>query len=698
MKRSVSVFLCFCLLSVLSCGALSGSFLAAAESPTSDSLSPLPVSYGKTYTLDPFGCVPSTGYEDDGTKLTDHIFASKKLSDSETDGWIGYTSDGGDFLIEIILDLGNFYQNLRHFTVSCLQNTSAGVYFPSLVRYAISEDGRQFTYIGDGICDCDLTADPYCGLFNLTTDAATEARYVRVTLEGKTGQSIFLCEAVVEGRANTTRIQKKAIEGEQYIDTQGVIYTLRDGYAVVSGYLDTTPAAESGSLTPSSADFSREGDYLLGAGSSNEVTVHAEFVDAENANFSNLTNDIRLIVIHNTATVEPSTTASLYHRKLLNGTSDSSWHYTVDNGTVIYHTIPDEYAAWHAGSSENYASIGIELCVNGAPVRSSGAFVFSGEAFQRWVNDIFLKTIENTAVLVAELLIRYDLPEEAVVQHYDCSGKNCPQWMRYQASSDSFVHDGDLWLVLKERIHAYYTQMSGQSGFTRPASNVVLPEYLLFFDGLSYPVTEIGDAAFAGKSPVLESITLPDTIDKIAENAFADSFGLISVKISSENTAFRLQGTDLYDLQGNLLFTPAVSTAALPDLDGMPDLWIETAEDGTSWLLGLSEGCTVEEIRALSGCDNIQLYAETAATGAFLIWDGAPLRIVLQGDANGDGKVSATDYMIAKRTVLGTYSPTPITARALMLTDGKTVSAVDYMKLKRYILGTYDLQKPVKPF
>ncbi|MCH5183593.1 MAG: N-acetylmuramoyl-L-alanine amidase [Oscillospiraceae bacterium] len=688
--RFGAFLLCICL--CLACMSASA-FRSDAEE--ADTRSPLPVSYGKPYQITLSGCSPTSGWTDTGKQLTDRAFGSGRLTADDAGNWTGYTSNGGNFTVQILLDLGMVYGNLRHFTVSFLQNTGEGIYFPGAVRYEVSTDGKRFTSLGEGECDCDLDADPYCGLFNLTLQKDVEARYVRININGGAGQSVFLCEVIAEGRAQLTRIGKQAAEGTEYTDEQGVVYTLQNGEAVVTGYRDTALTSQDGTLLPSDANFSREGDYILGAGSKNPVTVHAEFIPQENINFSRLSNDIRAIVIHNTATVEESTTASLYHGKLLRGNSDSSWHYTVDDGGIIYHSVPDEYAAWHAGSDENYASIGIELCVNGAPTAGGTNFIFKGEAYERWVEERFRKTIENTAVLVAELLIKYDLPESAVLQHNDCSGKNCPQWMRYCSSDGKYRREGDLWIVLMDRIHEYYTALSANAQAFTPAEHVVLPEYLLFTGGISAPVTKVASGAFAGKGPVLRSIFLPDTVTKVAPDAFTDTASLEAVTVSPSHPTLSLRGAELYDKNGTLLFSPKKTEETVPSPREDSGLWVEE-HDGEYWLLGLPGPCDAETLRLLYGAEELRLYANAVGTGAFVMADGAPMRIVLQGDATGDGAVGATDYMLTKRTVLGSYHPAPIFARAMMITNGKTVGAVDYLILKRCVLGTFSMPKPIR--
>lgn len=62
------------------------------------------------------------------------------------------------------------------------------------------------------------------------------------------------------------------------------------------------------------------------------------------------------------------------------------------------------------------------------------------------------------------------------------------------------------------------------------------------------------------------------------------------------------------------------------------------------------------------------------------------------GDANGDGRVNAVDYMLVKRDVLGTFSLGKRVGYADVNRDG-AVNAVDYMLIKRAVLGTYALPR-----
>ncbi len=64
-----------------------------------------------------------------------------------------------------------------------------------------------------------------------------------------------------------------------------------------------------------------------------------------------------------------------------------------------------------------------------------------------------------------------------------------------------------------------------------------------------------------------------------------------------------------------------------------------------------------------------------------------------RGDANNDGVLSAIDYALVKRSVLGTYTLTPeMLAAADINGDGK-LTAYDYALIKRSVLGTYTISE-----
>lgn len=127
-----------------------------------------------------------------------------------------------------------------------------------------------------------------------------------------------------------------------------------------------------------------------------------------------LHEETKYITYHDTGNHTPGANA-LMHANYMESTYNvndraRSWHYTVDDKSV-YHHIPDNEVAWQGDSYEAYAmSIGIETCVD-----------FGSDLYATW---------QRTAKLIANLLVKHNLPLESIKQHYDFSGKNCPQTLR----------------------------------------------------------------------------------------------------------------------------------------------------------------------------------------------------------------------------------------------------------------------------
>ncbi len=142
----------------------------------------------------------------------------------------------------------------------------------------------------------------------------------------------------------------------------------------------------------------------------------------------------KYVVIHNTDNWRTGAGAkahSQYLKSFEQGQRPLAWHYTVDD-EAIYKSLPEEEAAYHAGDGAegegNLYGIGIEICLNKQP---------RGEK----PSEAFIKAVKNTAVLAAELMVKYSLPIENVRQHNAFSGKNCPSCMRENGMWDEFISD-----------------------------------------------------------------------------------------------------------------------------------------------------------------------------------------------------------------------------------------------------------------
>lgn len=154
------------------------------------------------------------------------------------------------------------------------------------------------------------------------------------------------------------------------------------------------------------------------------VPVYTELMPEDLPGRTGVIREIKYIVIHETGNTNVGANAQRHSEYLLSGKSgDTSWHYTVDD-SQIYHHVPDNEIAFHAGDTHNpdggnAHGIGIELCVN--------------------ADGDYEKTLDNGAKLVAYLMKAYDLDIDAVTQHADYMEKNCPQQLRDSGRWDEFL-------------------------------------------------------------------------------------------------------------------------------------------------------------------------------------------------------------------------------------------------------------------
>lgn len=172
-----------------------------------------------------------------------------------------------------------------------------------------------------------------------------------------------------------------------------------------------TPAED---ITENRADV----DTVLG------IPLKTAYISPDLEGRPGIKRKVKYIVIHETGNPVRGANAQSHSVFLQGGGEGStSWHYTVDDHE-IYHHIPDNEVAWHAGdrlreTGGNLNGIGVELCTN--------------------VDGDFDKTFVNGAKLTAYLLKAYDLDISAVKQHGDFMEKNCPEHIRDQGRWNEFI-------------------------------------------------------------------------------------------------------------------------------------------------------------------------------------------------------------------------------------------------------------------
>lgn len=115
----------------------------------------------------------------------------------------------------------------------------------------------------------------------------------------------------------------------------------------------------------------------------------------------------------------------------------ASAHYFVDHapGAEVWQSVPETDTAWHCGARSyvhptcrNANSIGIEMCCKKGP---SGWYIEE-------------ETLAAAAELGRDIMVRYGIPMDHVLRHYDVTGKLCP-WP---------LVDETAWANFKKRLEA----------------------------------------------------------------------------------------------------------------------------------------------------------------------------------------------------------------------------------------------------
>ncbi|MBP5155720.1 MAG: N-acetylmuramoyl-L-alanine amidase [Clostridia bacterium] len=698
-KRIVSCLALFALGFSLLCGAAAKEEESMPDSPyigiTDEYL--VPVGVGAEYSVDLGGAAYLPGCADDGKLLTDRVYTKPDSKLLTFDKWAA-AAGGSAFTASVTIDLGRTVTGLSLFYVRALKMEQKNIPEPKSIRFYCSADGKDYTYVGEGKTPADMTEKIQTAVYFTENDRTYDARYVRIAIDCDAGKGFAFNEAGVCVRALGLRARPD--ENGMFYGSNGLRYRLfEDGTAGVCAsegvYMEVR-----GINPRCGVSYDATGiRFYMGSGVGREVSVTADLINESNPNWSAVPNDIRYIIVHNTATMEEETTAEYYNTILHTTKEEKSWQYTVDEHG-IYHSAPDSIVAWHAGSAMNYNSIGIEMCVEGAPVGRDGMPRFTGADYDEWVNTRFRETMKNTAVLVAELLVRYGLGPESVLQHNDASGKECPLWMRYNGGG-TFIHEGILWKEFMGFVRENYAKLTegAETVYRDVATETVIPDYILLADGKIAPVTRICSGAFAGAGGCMRSLTVPETVTEIEPGAFDGCTELTKIYVSGRNPAYRIADGALCEVSGRTVFDPADLLLPAPQPKPGSPLELVTI-DGRYYAVITKKGYTAADLISDYGADSgIARNAKGAVsdngavlgTDARVDLDGTRIYALVKGDGNGDGKIGSADYAMAKRIFLGTYPGGSVRTGALALTDGKAVHAVDYAKLKRHVLGTYDL-------
>lgn len=126
------------------------------------------------------------------------------------------------------------------------------------------------------------------------------------------------------------------------------------------------------------------------------------------------------IVIHYTGALGSAKQSCQY---FAGGDRQASAHFFVDYNGDVYQSVEEKNVAWHCGATSykhpkcrNANSIGIELCCK---TKGNTSIADANWYFED-------ATVTSAIALTKELMVKYNIPADHVIRHYDVTGKTCP--------------------------------------------------------------------------------------------------------------------------------------------------------------------------------------------------------------------------------------------------------------------------------
>lgn len=221
---------------------------------------------------------------------------------------------------------------------------------------------------------------------------------------------------------------------------------------------------------------------------------------------------------------------------------------------------------------------------------------------------------------------------------------------------------------------------------SEPSSSINLPASVEYFIGADEDsLVSVGEAVKTGSGTYVDYVLDLDAPSEVtvARAKIKPSSGMF-VFVSE----FEIMTTETVEL------TPT-------ERDGLHFLYNSTATVDGEYLRGVKHGTTTAGLAAYINlndsivvrhadgtvCDaDDRLVTGDRLEAYFYDTLLESLTIVIEGDYDGDGRVSATDYLMAKRAVLEKAELTDVQKLSLCLSNGEKLTASDYLRIKRDVL------------
>ena len=200
----------------------------------------------------------------------------------------------------------------------------------------------------------------------------------------------------------------------------------------------------------------------------------------------------------------------------------------------------------------------------------------------------------------------------------------------------------------------------------------------------------------------VESITISATT--VNSNARVSGTGYVS--LTSDNTSHNIivtaQNGDTRTYTINIIREPKPVTPTSDKVTVESVLNNAGIKNNSNYIMGFSVGSNINQITNKIGSsatvtikdtsgkvvtnDTIKTgYSVTIKTKDY----EKTLKTVLYGDVNGDGKISAVDYVLIKNYIMKKTTLSGANLEAADVDKNKTISAVDYVRVKNNIMGSF---------
>ena len=173
-----------------------------------------------------------------------------------------------------------------------------------------------------------------------------------------------------------------------------------------------------------------------------------------------------------------------------------------------------------------------------------------------------------------------------------------------------------------------------------------------------------------------------------------------------------------YNWDNNMVYVPAAyftklnstmdpSTPGKPSNKPISSIVTEAGyQYGNGNIYGISPGTSVETIKSnltntggiitiTDANGNIKETGNIGTGDKVNITSGVTetLTVLIYGDTDGDGEISAVDYVRIKNSIMGSINIDGISKKAADVNLDNSVDAVDYVNIKNYIMGNANVIK-----